>query len=225
MDIHALELQTLDVPQSGSEVVGRSLSRSMTRGTREFVDETDLIRAAQKGDGRAFEELVHKYDQNVLRMALNLLRSPEDARDVYQEAFLRVHRNLPNFRFDSSFQTWLYRIVSNLCLDQLRKRKVRKEEPSIVDVDGSVVDRLQFVPELRAELDPQRKLMSAEVSDRVQESLGQLTPRERLVFEMRHFQGMRLRAIGDAVGVSEEAAKNCLFRATQKMRAALGDLQ
>ena len=67
--------------------------------------------------------------------------------------------------------------------------------------------------------------MSAEVSDRVQESLAQLTPRERLVFEMRHFQGMRLRAIGDAVGVSEEAAKNCLFRATQKMRAALGDLQ
>jgi RNA polymerase sigma-70 factor (ECF subfamily) len=65
--------------------------------------------------------------------------------------------------------------------------------------------------------------MSAEVNSRIQEVLGRLTARERLVFEMRHFQGMRLRSIGEALGVTEEAAKNCLFRATQKMRAALGD--
>ena len=65
-------------------------------------DETALIRAAQKGDPDAFEQLVRSYDQNVLRMALNLLHSQEDARDVYQEAFLRVYRNLPNFRFDCS---------------------------------------------------------------------------------------------------------------------------
>jgi RNA polymerase sigma-70 factor (ECF subfamily) len=79
------------------------------------------------------------------------------------------------------------------------------------------------VPEGRADVDPQRQLMSAEVKNRVQEVLKQLTPRERVVFEMRHFQGMRLRAIGEALQVTEEAAKNCLFRATQKMRAALGD--
>jgi RNA polymerase sigma-70 factor (ECF subfamily) len=65
--------------------------------------------------------------------------------------------------------------------------------------------------------------MSTEVINRVNEVLDQLTPRERIVFEMRHFQGMRLRAIGESLGVTEEAAKNCLFRATQKMRAALGD--
>jgi RNA polymerase sigma-70 factor (ECF subfamily) len=77
--------------------------------------------------------------------------------------------------------------------------------------------------EQRADVDPQRQVMSAEVSSRVNEVLAQLTARERLVFEMRHFQGMKLRAIGEALGVTEEAAKNCLFRATQKMRAALGD--
>jgi RNA polymerase sigma-70 factor (ECF subfamily) len=66
-------------------------------------------------------------------------------------------------------------------------------------------------------------MMSTEVQSRVQEVLGQLTPRERVVFEMRHFQGMRLRAIGESLSVTEEAAKNCLFRATQKMRSALGD--
>jgi RNA polymerase sigma-70 factor (ECF subfamily) len=77
--------------------------------------------------------------------------------------------------------------------------------------------------EERAEVDPQRRLMSSQVSDWIAEVLEQLTPRERVVFEMRHYQGMRLRAIGEALGVTEEAAKNCLFRATQKMRAALGD--
>jgi RNA polymerase sigma-70 factor, ECF subfamily len=160
----------------------------------------------------------------VLRMALNLLHSEEDARDIYQEAFLRVYRNLPRFRFDSSFSTWLYRIVTNLCLDQIRKRNVRKEESAAVSTEDGEINRFQFIAEERADVDPHRQLMSAEVSARVQEVLGRLTPRERLVFEMRHFQGMRLRSIGETLGVSEEAAKNCLFRATQKMRTALGDL-
>ncbi|MFN9432501.1 MAG: RNA polymerase sigma factor, partial [Acidobacteriota bacterium] len=78
-------------------------------------------------------------------------------------------------------------------------------------------------PEERADHDPQRKLLSRELRARIEAVLAGLTPRERLVFEMRHFEGMRLRAIGDSLGTTEEAAKNCLFRATQKMRAALGD--
>jgi RNA polymerase sigma-70 factor (ECF subfamily) len=193
------------------------------RSAAERSDEAALIRAAQRGDTQAFEQLVRSYDQQVLRMAYNLLRSPEDARDIYQEAFLRVYRNLPKFRFDCSFSTWLYRIVANLCLDQIRKRKVRKEEAPAVETAAGEVDRFQFLAEQRADVDPQRQLMSAEVSSRVNEVLARLTARERLVFEMRHFQGMKLRSIGEALGVTEEAAKNCLFRATQKMRAALGD--
>ncbi|MBV8070996.1 MAG: RNA polymerase sigma factor [Acidobacteriaceae bacterium] len=193
------------------------------RGANQRVDENALIRAAQRGESDAFEQLVRTYDQQVLRMAYNLLHSQEDARDVYQEVFLRVYRNLSKFRFDCSFSTWLYRIVANLCLDQIRKRKVRKEEAQSVSTAAGDVDRLQFVPEQRADVDPQRQLLSAEMKWRIDEVLGQLTPRERLVFEMRHFQGMRLRAIGESLGVTEEAAKNCLFRATQKMRAALGE--
>jgi RNA polymerase sigma-70 factor (ECF subfamily) len=192
-------------------------------GSTDRTNETALIRAAQGGDAEAFEQLVRSYDQSVLRMALNLLHSQEDARDVYQEAFLRVYRKLPQFRFDCSFSTWLYRIVANLCLDQLRKRKVRKEEAPAVSTASGEMDRFQFLPEQRADVDPQRQLLSSEVSSRINSVLETLTPRERLVFEMRHYQGMRLRAIGEALGVTEEAAKNCLFRATQKMRAALGD--
>jgi RNA polymerase sigma-70 factor (ECF subfamily) len=192
-------------------------------GVVERTDERSLIRAAQRGDQDAFEQLVRQYDANVLRMAYNLLHSHEDARDVYQEAFLRVYRKLGEFRFDCAFSTWLYRIVTNLCLDQIRKRKVRKEEASSVETANGEMNRLQFVPEGRADVDPQRQLLSSEVKGRIENVLEDLSPRERLVFEMRHYQGMRLRAIGETLGVTEEAAKNCLFRATQKMRAALSD--
>ena len=187
------------------------------------LDEPALIRAAQQGDQDAFAQLVRIYDQSVLRLAMNLLRSQEDARDIYQEAFLRVYRNLNNFRFDCSFHTWMYRIVTNLCLDQLRKRKVRKEEPTVVATGDGPVDRMDTVPEERVEGDPQRHLFSGQLRVRIKEVLEQLTPRERMVFELRHYQGLRLRNIGEMLGTTEEAAKNCLFRATQKMRAALGD--
>jgi len=187
------------------------------------MDESALIRAAQNGDARAFEELVRMYDQSVLRLALNLLRSPEDANDIYQEAFLRVYKNLHTFRFDCSFHTWLYRIVTNLCLDALRKRKVRKEEGTVVETREGILDRMDTLEEERADGNPQRRLLSRELQARIHRVLAGLTLRERMVFEMRHYQGMRLRAIGEVLGTSEEAAKNCLFRATQKMRAALGD--
>lgn len=187
------------------------------------MDESELIRSAQRGDQEAFAELVRLHDQNVLRLAYNLLRSAEDASDIYQEAFLRVYKNLPNFRFDCSFHTWLYRIVTNLCLDALRKKRVRREEDPVVETSKGVVDRMDMLEEGRAQGDPQRQLMSQELKVRIEEVLSSLTPRERTVFEMRHYQGLRLKAIGEMLGTSEEAAKNCLFRATQKMRAALGD--
>lgn len=186
-------------------------------------DEASLIRAAQRGDQDAFARLVQAYDQSVLRLAMNLLRSQEDAVDVYQEAFLRVYRNLHAFRFDCSFHTWLYRIVTNLCLDWLRKRKVRREEPTVLETPDGPLDRVDALAEERAEGDPERKLMSRQIRERIETVLAGMTPRERMVFEMRHYQGMRLRAIGEVLGTSEEAAKNCLFRATQKMRAELGE--
>lgn len=187
------------------------------------MDESALIRAAQSGDSRAFEQLVRLYDQSVLRLAMNLLRSPEDANDIYQEAFLRVYKNLHTFRFDCSFHTWLYRIVTNLCLDALRKRKVRKEEGTVVETREGTLDRMDTIEEERADGNPQRRLLSRELQAKIRNVLADLTPRERMVFEMRHYEGMRLRAIGEVLGTSEEAAKNCLFRATQKMRSALGD--
>src|SRR5439155_22088743 len=132
-------------------------------GARLNPQEDTLIRAAQRGDQEAFEQLVCAYDQSVLRLAMNLLRSPEDARDVYQEAFLRVYRNLHAFRFDCSFHTWLYRIVTNICLDQLRKRKVRKEESSVVETSDGPIDRMEAFEEDAAEADPERSMWNRQL--------------------------------------------------------------
>lgn len=196
----------------------------LVESKNQAMDEAGLIRAAQKGDQDAFESLVRAYDQSVLRVAMNLLRSPEEARDVYQEAFLKVYRNLHSFRFDCSFHTWLYRIVTNICLDHLRRRKVRKEESTVVDTPDGPMDRASTLAEENPLGDPERQTFNKELGTRIGQALGQLTPRERTVFELRHYEGLRLRAIGDMIGTTEEAAKNCLFRATQKMRASLESL-
>src|SRR5712691_3063128 len=163
--------------------------RGAARSEGVHVDETALIRAAQAGDNAAFDELVRAYDQSVLRLAMNLLRSPEDARDVYQETFLRVYRNLDKFRFDCSFHTWLYRIVTNLCLDQMRRRKVRKEEPAALTTADGPLDRMESVQEQRVDGDPQRHLFSGQLRQKIKEVLEGLTARERMVFELRHYEG------------------------------------
>lgn len=185
------------------------------------LDEAGLIRAAQRGDADAFERLVRAYDQSVLRIAMNLLRSPDEARDVYQEAFLKIFRNLRQFRFDCSFHTWLYRVVTNVCFDHLRRRKVRKEESTVVDTPDGLVDQVTQIEEPGAVANPERQTWNRELSAGITAALEELTPRERMVFELRHYEGLRLRAIGEILGTSEEAAKNCLFRATQKMRTRL----
>lgn len=190
------------------------------------VNDAELIRAAQQGDRVAFEELVRQYDQPVLRLALHLTGSEQEAKDIYQEAFLKVYRNLGSFRFECSFYTWVYRIVSNLCMDHLRRKQVRKEDPGVrMNAEGEEVDLLEQVPDDRAGASPEHDLMRREMGRRIAQALTKLSPRERMVFEMKHYQGLKLRTIGEALNTTEETAKNTLFRATQKLRSALADLK
>jgi RNA polymerase sigma-70 factor, ECF subfamily len=192
-------------------------------------DERSLVAEAQAGNRAAFEALVHRYDRDVLRLALNLMRRPEDARDVYQEAFFKVYRNLHRFRFECSFYTWLYRIVTNVCLDHLRRRQARPEDqaPEVNPSQGEdgITNFFERQREDRATLDPERRLMGKEILHRLALAMERLSPRERVVFEMKHYQGLKLRAIGDALGTTEETVKNSLFRATRKLRTQLGELR
>ncbi len=193
------------------------------------VDERTLVAEAQAGNRAAFEELVRRYDRDVLRLALNLMKRPEDARDVYQEAFLKVYRNLHRFRFECSFYTWLYRIVTNVCLDHLRRRQARPEDqaPELNSAhhEEGITDFFERQREDRPTLDPERRLFGKEIKARIATAMERLSPRERIVFEMKHYQGLKLRAIGDVLGTTEETVKNSLFRATRKLRSQLGGLR
>jgi RNA polymerase sigma-70 factor, ECF subfamily len=188
------------------------------------AEEQALVRKAQAGDRLAFEELVRRYDRDVLRLALNLVHRPDDAHDIYQEGFLRVYRNLHRFRFECSFYTWVYRIVTNVALDHLRRRASHREDqaPPFEEGDGGARDFFDRQPEPRAAANPEKQLLGQELGRHIQEAMKRLSPRERMVFEMKHYHGLRLRAIGELLGTSEETAKNSLFRATQKLRASLG---
>jgi len=169
---------------------------------------------------------VHQYDQAVLRLALHLTGSPQDAQDVYQEAFLKAYRHMGNFRFECSFYTWIYRIVTNLCLDHLRRKQTRKEDsPVVADPEGGEISLLDNVADVRSGANPERDLMRRELGQKINKALTRLTPRERMVFELKHYQGLRLRTIGEMLNTTEETAKNTLFRATQKLRVALAEMR
>jgi RNA polymerase sigma-70 factor, ECF subfamily len=191
-----------------------------------FIDDAVLVREAQGGDRAAFEELVRHYDQAVLRLALHLTGSEHEAQDIYQDAFLKAYKNIGNFRFECSFYTWIYRIVTNLCLDHLRRRQVRKEEsPVAVDAEGQAYDVLDQVADIRAGANPERDLMRRELGKHIGRALEQLSAKERMVFELRHYHGMKLRTVGEMLNTTEETAKNTLFRATQKLRGALASMK
>ena len=187
-------------------------------------EERLLVQQAQSGDREAFEQLVYRHDRDILRLAFHMLGNREEAQDVFQDTFLKAYRSLARFRSDSSFYTWIYRIATNVALDRLRKRQTLREEISYETDTAAHPDR----PALKDTLEeksyysnPERRLYGREVGAKIQEALKTLSEKERLVFELRHYQGLRLRMIGEIMGSTEETAKNYLFRATQKLRAYL----
>lgn len=227
----ACQLPSLAQPMTGTPTA-RPAGALRSAVAHSMADEASraaevlLIREAQAGSRAAFDALVRQYDQAVLRIALRLTGSEQDAQDIHQEAFLKAYRYLNNFRFECSFYTWIYRIATNLCLDHLRRRKSRREEQSVVlDGRGEEMDLLGNVSDDRSGANPARELERKVLGEKIQDALSHLTPRERMVFELKHYQGLKLRTIGEMLSTTEETAKNTLFRATRKLRARLAEVR
>jgi len=201
-----------------------SLSLGMSPARADLA-ERRLVEAAQRGDQNAFAELVQTYDRSVLRIALRMLPTREDAQDAYQEAFLKVFRKLHTFRFQCRFHTWLYRIATNTCLDLLRRRKARPEFGTFERDEKRGRSPLQLATDSRPAGSPQQMLRSREITERISKAMDKLSAKERLVFTLRHHEGMRLARVGEVCGITEGSAKQCLFRATRKMRRELQDVR
>jgi RNA polymerase sigma-70 factor (ECF subfamily) len=181
-----------------------------------------LVHEAQGGSHAAFEQLVRANDQAVLRLAIRITGSQSDAQDIYQEAFLKAYTRLESFRFECSFSSWMYRIATTVCLDHLRKNRKHKRNSSLEgNNESGEYTLVNQVPDDRAGNNPEKELFSRELRAHILLALQQLTPRERMVFELRHFQGLKVRAVGEILNTSEASIKNSLCRATKKLRLEL----
>lgn len=182
-------------------------------------EERAIIKEAQRGNLLAFETLVKRYERQVLQLAFSLVNHPQDAEDIYQEVFVRVFRNLHKFQFRSEFSTWLYRVVVNYCLNY-RKRRDRTRSVSLEqDWNESESGWSRTLPV--DEKNPEQRVINYELSNKIDLALAQLSPRQKTVFVLRHYQGHKLSEIAEMMGCSLGTVKNYLFRATQKMQQLL----
>lgn len=180
------------------------------------VDDAAVVAQARGGDEEAFRLLVDRHSRSLYRLAYRMTGRAEDAEDVVQETFVRVYRQLGRFEARSNFATWLYRIAFNCAIDYMRGRPHRESaEPH---------DRLEQISGHSQGTSADDLVFASEISGRVQEALGGLSPQERAAFLMRHYQGCSIEEVCRALGLQANAAKHSIFRAVRKMRVALRPL-
>ena len=188
-------------------------------------DEMELVQKAQTGDALAFEYLVRQYDQQVLSIALSFTNHAEDAKDIYQEVFIRVFRALPGFRFESKFSTWLHKITTNVCLTHRQKAKRHRHQSLDQEIelsDGSTYALSEVIADDTAT--PEKETQDSEITQQIQKALEVLSPQQKLVFTLKHYQGYKLREIAEMMNCAEGTVKKHLFVANEKLREQLKDL-
>ena len=184
-----------------------------------MMEESDaaLVARAREGDQDAFRVLVERHGSRVFQLAYRMTGIQQDAEDVVQETFLRAYRYLKNFESRADFCTWLHRIAVNCSFDVLRRRSRREEDP-----EGLGTEAWEELFQLSAKTPaPDAAALNAEVRQRVAEAMKLLTPLERAAFVLRHFEDKSIGEICVSLDVKESAAKQCVFRAVQKLRKVL----
>lgn len=181
-------------------------------------EENQLILNAQNGDIRAFEELVYKYDSKVLSLALRYVGDEDDAKDLYQEVFIRVYRGIKNFRFQSEFSTWLFRITTNVCFT-FKSRDRRKNNISISAGDDDENDQNVELTDISSS--PEVITSGNEIGYIIRNALETLSPKQRMTFTLKHYEGFKIREIADMMECNEGTVKKYLFDATRNLRKKL----
>ena len=194
------------------------------RADRADQPDHSLILRAREGDVRALEQLVYRYDEKVLSMAMSFVGNMDDAKDIYQEVFIRVFKALPRFEFRSRFSTYLYRIVTNVCLTHRWRNGKRKYVPIDEGMEGdSATLKYDISPAQPAH--PDAAVINNEIAARIQSAVGTLSPRLRTVFVLRHHEGFKLKEIAGIMECAEGTVKKYLFDATRRLRFQLEDIR
>ena len=182
----------------------------------------DLVQQARKGDRDAFRVLVERYERKVTALAIGMLRHPDDALDVVQEAFAKAYQNLTRFKGDASFYTWIYRIALNLCIDhQRRQGRVQQVSLDVPEGDDSTA------PVVRDESirgDPVRRAEDAEIRDRLRAAMAELTPEHRAVILLREVEGLSYEEISQTLAVPKGTVMSRLHYARRQLQARLHEL-
>jgi RNA polymerase sigma-70 factor, ECF subfamily len=179
----------------------------------------ELIRRYQSGDASAFSALVTRHDRKVLSIAARFTRCPEDAKDIYQEVFYRVYKGLDRFRFRSEFSTWLYRVTINVCI---MYRAVRKRN-TLLSLDSGGGDEVN--PSYKKGEDTGIDILRRkEISRRIASALETLSPKQRMVFTLKHYEGQKIREIAEFMNCTEGTIKRYLFTAIDRLREQLQDI-
>ncbi len=186
------------------------------------ASDNELIMKAQRGDRHAFESLVERYDRQVLSIAYSYTRNAEDAKDIYQEVFLRVHRALPGFEFRSKFSTWLHRVTTNVCLTQKSRSKDHLYDS--LDSDPDAEESRSWSETLSSKDRTDELLVNSEISMQIRTAMLRLSPQQKMVFALRHFRGYKIREIADFMDCAQGTVKKYLFTATERLREHLGPI-
>lgn len=181
--------------------------------------EQDLVLRAKDGDQDAFAQLVRDNERQVYYLALRMLNKPEDAEEAAQEAFLSAWRNLPSFKAESAFSTWLYRLTSNLCIDIIRKEKRRREVVPMVSLDEEPDGSAIQVADMR--FDPESEAMRRELQAALASGMDALSPDHRRILTLRELGGLSYGEIADALGLEEGTVKSRIARARLQLRKFL----
>jgi RNA polymerase sigma-70 factor (ECF subfamily) len=177
--------------------------------------DSDLVSRAAGGDPAAFQALVERHRSMVYRVAYQFAGNHYDAEDIAQEVFIKVYRSLDRFRQDAQLSSWLYRIVMNACIDHRRRQM-----PAAVAPFGEEAElRLLNTPEERP--GPEDRAYAGELGQVLETEIGRLPQGQRIVFIMRHHQGLKLTEIADALGLAEGTVKRQLHAAVHRLRDAL----
>lgn len=185
------------------------------------VDDRTLILSAKEGNVMAFEQLVQKYDRKVFSIASMYVQSADDAKDIYQEVFVRVFKGLRKFEFRSEFSTWLYRITTNVCLTHRAKSKKHTHSSLDAGHDEDESHGARLGDTIVDDRTTDQTMVNAEISENVERALDALSPRQRMVFTLRHYEGHKLKEIAAMLDCTEGTVKKYLFTATEKMRTLL----